>query len=94
MRTIGVFKIQQSFNITQRGVVAFGYFTEGQPKIGSVTNINDKTAFVKVIGIEVGNIDNDGNLLFGLLLSFKDKDLEEIVKAERLKEQVVKILDS
>jgi hypothetical protein len=94
LNTIGVFKIRQSFNITNRGIVAFGHFIEGNARIGSLATIKvvDKLTPVKVTGIEKGNIDSDGNIPFGLLLSFEDKILEEIAKSERLKEQTIEIL--
>lgn len=95
MKTIGVFKIKESFKITNRGIVAVGYFIEGMPRIGSMATVEvaSQQALVKITGIERGNFDEEGNLLHGLLLSFGDKQLEEIAQTQRLCEQVVNILN-
>ena len=53
-----IFKIDQSFNITDRGVVVTGHFIEGSPLIGYflVVDIGGQPATVKITGIERGKL--------------------------------------
>ena len=93
MAKIGTFQIIESFNITNRGIVAFGHFINGHAKVGStsIVEIKGTPANVKVIGIEIGRPGADDIIPFGLLLSFENPDLENIAKSERIKEQTIEI---
>ena len=94
MAKIGTFKIIESFNITGRGIVAFGHFIDGHAKVGStsIVEINGTSANVKIIGIDIGNPGADDIIPFGLLLSFENPDLKNIAMSERIKEQTIEIV--
>ena len=71
-----------------------GYFLEGAAKIGAYASINvsgQKTT-AKITGIDWGKLDAEGNVVWGLLLSFEDKKFEAIVKTEKLSEQIIDVL--
>ena len=36
MKIIGVFKVNTSFNITNRGIAAYGYLIEGKARVGCI----------------------------------------------------------
>jgi len=89
----GIFKIVQSFNITNRGIVVIGHFLEGYPLIGYflVVDIDGQPATVKIKGIERGKVDAEGKMPWGLTLHFDDVSLEKIAETNGIKEQVVEI---
>jgi len=87
-----VFKIDQSFNLSV-GIVVSGHFIEGYPLIGYnfVVDIDGKPAAVKITGVQRGNLDSEGKMLWGLLLHFDDPALGKIAETNRIKVQVVEI---
>lgn len=93
MAKIATFKISESFNITNRGIVVVGHFINGHAKVGSRSTVEIKgtSAKVRIIGIEVGKPGDEDILPFGLLLSFDNSDLENVAKMERIKEQTIEI---
>ena len=93
MAKIGTFKIIESFNITNRGIVVVGHFMNGHAKVGSrsIVDIEGTPANVKIIGTEIGGPRDDEMIQFGLLFSFENPELENIAKSERIKEQTIEI---
>jgi hypothetical protein len=90
---VGAFKIETSFNVSNRGIVAVGQLIEGIPKVGSYISINfsGKNRIMKIMGIERGNPDEKGITKFGLLLQIDDKDLKNEIAENKLIDQVANI---
>jgi hypothetical protein len=80
--------------VSGRGIVAVGAIVEGDVLVGTTAKIeiDGKTTTVKIRGVERGNIDPDGKLPFGLLLSFNDDSMQKIAEVVILKEQTIDIL--
>ena len=89
----GIFKIKASFNLTNRGVVAYGHLVEGKGRVGSffTVDIEGQPAKVIIKGTGMGREDEEGNMSWGLILDFEDSDLEKIAIINRIKEQTVQI---
>lgn len=93
MKRIGVYKIETSFNITGRGIIAVCQQIEGIRKIGSQTTleIDRVKTIAKIVGYDMGKLGEDGIFRCGLLLSFLDDSLTKKVATEKLKEQIIEI---
>jgi len=89
----GIFKIDQSFNLTNMGIVVSGHFIEGLPLFGCflIVDIDGHPATVRIKGIERGKFDAEGKMLWGILLHFDDLSLEKIAETNRIKEQILEI---
>jgi len=87
------FKIYTSFNITTRGVVAYGIILDGKILLGysAVIDINGQSARVRITGRDMGRVDDNGNMQLGLLLEFENKELEKIASIDKIKEQTIAI---
>ena len=70
-----------------------GYCIDGRAKLGSRSSIEIKghQANVKIIGVEMGKLGDDGIIRHGLLFSFENAELENVAKTERIKEQIIEI---
>ena len=96
MNAIGTFKIETSFNVTGRGIIAVGQIIEGSSKLGSFISIDisGKQEILKIIGIERGNPDGNNITRYGLLLSIDDSGRIKYIAENKLTEQIVEILDT
>jgi translation elongation factor EF-Tu-like GTPase len=94
MKTIGKFKIKDSFNITGRGLVAIGDIIEGKVKIGSVVTFNTGSENVtpKVGGVEMGDKRSTGECFVGLLFVYKDENERRRYESLKLNEQTVDVM--
>jgi hypothetical protein len=92
---IGSFKIETSFNVSNRGIVAVGQIIEGLPKLGRYisVDISGRKEVLKITGIERGNPDENGIIKFGLLLQIDDPLLIKHIAENKLKEQVSSIFE-
>jgi len=70
LTTIGIFDIEESFNITGRGIVLVGHRNDCIPKVGMCISIivNDKIEVFKIFGISIGNRPKNDKDQFGLLI--------------------------
>ena len=93
MKPSATFKIKSSFNITGRGVTAYGCFVEGQvlPGYSTTIDINGHHANVKIKSFGMGRPDEDGNMQWGLILEFESAAIENIARTNRIKEQIITI---
>jgi translation elongation factor EF-Tu-like GTPase len=93
MIKIGTFKIQGSFKITGRGLVAFGQIIEGKVKIGShfTLNIKNKSVAVQVTGVEMMDNISTQESWVGLLFHYSDQQQGKEFDQIKLTEQVVEI---
>lgn len=92
MNRTGVFKINGSFKITGRGRVATGQIIEGKVKPGSYAYIQIGKSFplCKIVGVEFGKADSEGNYFIGLLLKSEELDLI----SHPIDDQVIDILQT
>lgn len=95
MTRVGTFKIENSFNVSGRGIVAIGQLIEGMPKVGTYISINisDQDELIKIIGIERGNSDENDIIRFGLLLLIDDPIQAKYIAENKLKEQVSSLFE-
>lgn len=93
MEKVGLFAIQTSVFVPQRGVVAVGRIEEGRVPIGAVATLEiaGQRVPVTIRGVESGGLDSGGHLLFGLLLSFPDNDLDRLAAERPLEKQGIEI---
>jgi methyl coenzyme M reductase subunit D len=90
MKTIGKFKVLDSFKITGRGLVVKGEIIEGRVKTGSFTTlkINSEDRVLQIGGVEF--IDNISTGEYWIGLSFfyttdiKLKEIEDVKLVEQL----------
>jgi translation elongation factor EF-Tu-like GTPase len=94
-KQIAKFKVETSFNITGRGIMALGTFTEGMAKLGAIANVvvNDKSTPVTIAGMEWGKPDDQGFIKCGLRLRFVDDECRMLVEQNRLQPQEIVIHD-
>ena len=90
MTKIGTFTIEESFNITGRGIVVLGYMDEQYPKLGQYIQftINDTKVACKIIGIERGNVLLQEPLKWGIMIDIKDHKLLSQIQTEKIKPQI------
>ena len=95
MKKIGTFKIETSFNVTGRGIVAVGQIIDWTPKFGKYISIDisGKQEILKITGIESGNPDKNGVVRFGLLLSIDDPVRNKYIADNKLSEQISNIFE-
>ena len=96
MKRVGTFKIETSFNITDRGIVVLGQIIEGIPKVGSYISIDisGKEETIKIIGTQNGNPDENGIVKFGLLLKIDNPLRINHIAENKLKEQVAPFFEN
>jgi hypothetical protein len=92
-KKIAVYKVETSFNITGRGILALCQKLDGIIKLGSTTilNIDSINVPARIIGADWEKPGTDGILRCGLLLSFDDNAITEKVAKEKLKEQIIEV---
>ncbi|HKZ66397.1 MAG TPA: hypothetical protein VJ111_08590 [Chitinophagaceae bacterium] len=89
MTKIGSFKIQDSFKLTGRGLVALDQIMEGVVKIGAYLTfiIDNKTVVMKISGVEMADIDRPaGKFAVGLTFVYKSEEERNEFGPIRLKE--------
>jgi hypothetical protein len=93
MKTIGRFKIKDSFKITGRGLVAVGDIIEGRVKIGSFITFDTsaKTVTMKISGVEMGDTISTGEYFVGLAFVYKNENERMEFETLKLKEQIVEV---
>lgn len=96
MAIIGTFKIESSFKLTGRGLVAFGQIIDGVVSIGTYTNFEtDKgRANMQISGVEMADINREkGEYAVGLTFVYKDEEQRKEFETPKLKEQLIDIVD-
>jgi hypothetical protein len=70
LKNTGAFEIDESFYITNRGIVLVGYCSNRFPKVGMfvAVPILDKIETFKIIGISMGNRPRHDKEQFGLVI--------------------------
>lgn len=93
MKTIGRFKIKDSFKITGRGLVAVGDIIEGKVKIGSFITFDtgNKNVTKKIAGVDMGDTVSTGEYFVGLTFVYKNETERIEFETLKLKEQIVEI---
>jgi translation elongation factor EF-Tu-like GTPase len=96
MAKIGIFKIESSFKLTGRGLVALGKIIEGVVRIGVYTNfkVENKRINVQFSGIEMADINREKcEYAVGLTFVYQDDRQHKEFEAIKLKEQLIDIVD-
>lgn len=95
MKTIGKFKIKDSFKITGRGLVAIGDILEGKVEVGCVVTFNtgNRVVTLKVAGVDMGDKISTGEYFVGLTFVYKDENERKGFELLKLKEQIIDIID-
>jgi hypothetical protein len=93
MKTIGRFRIKDSFKITGRGLVAIGDIIEGRVKIGSVVTFNagSENVTLKIGGVEMGDNRSTGEYFVGLTFVYNDDNERRTFESLQLKEQIIEV---
>ena len=91
MDAAAIFKINTSFNITGRGIAAYGHVIEGKvlPGYSATIEIDGQPAKVKIKSLGMGRPDENGNMQWGLILEFENTAFEKIAATNRIKEQTI-----
>jgi hypothetical protein len=95
MKKIGTFVIQESFNITNRGIVILGHSPDTIVKPGLYVTllINETPNTYRITGIEHGkNLDVD-YLQVGLLLSIPDPKQLDFIAQNKILNKTVDIIN-
>jgi hypothetical protein len=94
MTKIGTFTIEESFNITNRGIVILGHSPDTIIKLGQYVTLNIKgtTTAYKIIGTEIGQKFDTEYLKIGLLLSIADQTLVDYITQNKIINKTVDIL--
>jgi translation elongation factor EF-Tu-like GTPase len=96
MAKIGTFKINSSFKLRGRGLVAIGQIVEGVVKIGAYTNfdIGNNRVNVQISGVEMVDINREkGEYGVGLTFVYKDEIQQKEFETMKLNEQIIEIID-
>ena len=96
MAIIGTFKIESSFKLTGRGLVALGQIVDGIVRIGAYTNFETSKGRVimQISGVEMADINREeGEYAVGLTFVYKDEDQRKEFETLKLKEQLIDIVD-
>ena len=76
MTKIGTFKIENSFKLTGRGLVALGQIIEGKAKVGSYLNFKaaERTVCMQISGVEMADTNREkGEFEVGLTFVYESK---------------------
>jgi translation elongation factor EF-Tu-like GTPase len=96
MARIGTFKIESSFKLTGRGLVALGQIIDGVVRIGAYTNfeIDNERVNMQISGVEMADINREkGEYAVGLTFVYKDEKQQKEFETLKLKKQLIDILD-
>jgi translation elongation factor EF-Tu-like GTPase len=96
MARIGTFKIESSFKLTGRGLVALGQIVDGVVRIGAYTNFetDNKRVTMQISGVEMADINREkGEYAVGLTFVYKDETQRQEFETLKLKEQLIDIVD-
>lgn len=96
MARIGTFKIENSFKLTGRGLVALGQIIDGVVRIGAYTNleIDNKRVTIQISGVEMADINRvKGEYAIGLTFVYKDETQRKESETLKLNEQLIEIVD-
>jgi len=90
---VGIFDVDESFNITGRGIVLVGYARDYIPRTGMFISIRiyEKKEVFKIIGVNMGNIPKDNKMQFGLLLQIT-AGLAKYISENKIRNRVAEIL--
>ena len=93
MDRIGSFKVETSFNVTGRGIIAVCQQIDGTVKLGSHTilNFDGRVLQAKITGVDWGKLGDDGIIRWGLVLSFANESIKKRIEKQRLTEQTIEI---
>jgi translation elongation factor EF-Tu-like GTPase len=95
MAKIGTFKIESSFKLTDRGLVALGQIVDGCVKIGAYTNIEvgNDIVIMQISGVEMADINRENGVhAVGLTFGYRDEMQRNEFETMKLKEQLIDIL--
>ena len=96
MAKIGIFKIENSFKLTGRGLVALGRIVEGIVRIGAYTNfeVGNERVNMQISGVEMADINRKkGEYAVGLTFVYRDEMQRNEFETMKLKEQLIDIVD-
>ena len=96
MAIIGTFKIESSFKLTGRGLVALGQIVDGVVRIGAYTNFETGKGRVlmQISGVEMTDINREkGEYAVGLTFVYKDEEQRKGFETLKLKEQLIDIVE-
>lgn len=96
MAKIATFKIETSFKITGRGLVALGQIIEGTVRIGAYANfeVDNKRVTKQISAVEMADINREkGEYAVGLLFVYKDEAERKEFETKKLKDQIIDIVD-
>jgi translation elongation factor EF-Tu-like GTPase len=96
MPKIGTFKIESSFKLTGRGLVALGQIVEGVVRIGAYTNFeaDDKMVTMQISGVEMADSNREkGEYAVGLTFVYRDEIHRTEFETIKLKKQLIDITD-
>ena len=95
MTKIGLFKVEDQFNLTDRGVVILGQLLDGELKVGAnlKLEIDDKSVSLKIKNVEIADYVSEKKSSVGLLFAIEDDGLKEFFLNKKITEQVAEIYE-
>ena len=96
MPKIGVFKIESSFKLLGRGLVALGQIIDGKVQTGSYLTfkVNDVNYCMQISGVSMADINREkGEFAVGLTFVYKNDAQQSEFETLKLKEQLAEITD-
>jgi hypothetical protein len=93
MTKIGLFKVEDQFNLTGRGLVILGQLIDGELEAGAnlKLEIDDKPVSLKIKSVEFADYVSEQKSSIGLLFAIEDEGLKEFFLNQKITEQVVEI---
>ena len=94
MPIIGVFQIQDKFNLTGRGPVILGQVLEGTVKIGAALKfeIGDDILLLQITAVEMADNISEKKFGVGVMFAYKDEQQKNHVRDIKIKEQLAEII--
>jgi len=95
MKKIGSFKINDSFYLTNRGIVLMGDIIEGRVKVGStiIFAISGKEVIRKVTGVEMGDKISTREYFVGLTFMTKADIESNEFRNVKIEEQLINVFE-
>lgn len=93
---IAIFKIETSFILPGRGLVALGQIVDGIVRIGAYTTLQvaDEQVILQISGVEMVDVNREkGDYAVALQFRYKDEDQRKHLETIKLKEQIIEISD-
>jgi len=93
MTRTGLFQIQKSFKMVNRGLVALGQIVEGSVKIGSFLTfeVNSKPVTLQIGGVEMADNISTRESWVGLTFVYQHEEQKKEFEQLELKEQFAEI---